>query len=149
MKEIKVFEKGDYARIKEKRTHCFKVGTMVKVMEEEKPQQYLRVENNGVKQYVCLDEIEFCSKFKVGDKVVAKKNAPYSITTDGWEGVVTEVCNNGRILVNGEGFIGSLGAGVEERYFDLCKPKCCDEIKEIKKEIRKLQKKLKKLCKNT
>ena len=30
-------------------------------------------------------------KFKVGDKVVAKKDAPYSITTNGWVGTVTEV----------------------------------------------------------
>lgn len=143
MKEIKVFEKGDYAKIVKKDTHCFKVGAKVKVVSVGEP-QYIMVENNGLKQYVNADEIEFCSKFKVGDKVVAKKNAPYSITTDGWEGVVTEVCNNGKILVNGEGFIGNLGASVEERYFDLCKPRCCDEIKEIKKEIRKLQKKLKK-----
>ena len=146
MKEIRVFEKGDYARIKGTNGpcwHAFKKGTKVKIKDV-----FVRfecVDSKGLSQNVYLEDLEFCSKFKVGDKVVANENAPYTITTDGWEGVVTEVCNNGKILVNGEGFIGNLGASVEEKYFDLCKPRCCDEIKEIKKEIRKLQKKLKKL----
>lgn len=148
MKEIKVFEKGDYATIVKQDGHFFDVGTKVKIVEVEKPVYSVVCEKTGVEQFVGDDELKFCSRFKVGDKVVAKKNAPYSITTDGWKGIVKEIYNDGKILVKGDGFIGTFGVSVEEKYFDLCKPRCCDEIKEIKKEIRKLQKKLKNLCKN-
>lgn len=33
-------------------------------------------------------------KFKVGDRVRAKRNAPYYVTTNGWEGTVKSVDNN-------------------------------------------------------
>lgn len=59
------------------------------------------------------------AKFKVGDKVIAKKNAPYGITTNGWKGAVTRVVNNNWIRVMGPGAIGSLGFSVKSEYFDL------------------------------
>jgi hypothetical protein len=59
------------------------------------------------------------SKFKVGDKIIAKENAPYMITTDGWTGVVTEV-KNGLINAKGKGlFDKSNFLNLEEKYFDL------------------------------
>lgn len=41
------------------------------------------------------------SEFKVGDKVVAKKNAPYAITRDGWEGSVVSIQDAGYMDVCG------------------------------------------------
>lgn len=59
------------------------------------------------------------SKFKVGDKIIAKENAPYVITADGWTGVVTEV-KNGLINAKGKGlFDESNFLNLEEKYFDL------------------------------
>ena len=59
------------------------------------------------------------SKFKTGDKVVAKKGAPYAVTTNGWIGIVTSV-NYPFIKVTGDEF-PSRGGGaiVEAKYFDL------------------------------
>lgn len=62
------------------------------------------------------------AKFKIGDKVIAKKNAPYGITTNGWKGVVTEVDNRDTnyILVEGKGIsVESNRFLVRSEYFDL------------------------------
>lgn len=58
------------------------------------------------------------AKFKVGDRVIAKKDAPYSITTNGWKGVVTMIGKNS-INVNAKDFFGSYGVTVDPKYFDL------------------------------
>lgn len=62
------------------------------------------------------------AKFKVGDKVIAKKSAPYGITTDGWRGVVVAV-NDGYyhdITVEGKNRRGNTNSwGVKSEYFDL------------------------------
>lgn len=57
-------------------------------------------------------------KFKVGDRVIAQRGAPYSITTNGWRGRVVEInkYNDENIFVkniNGEGY------WVDAQYFDL------------------------------
>ena len=57
-------------------------------------------------------------KFKVGDRVIAQRCAPYSITTNGWKGSVVEIdkYTDDNILVkgrNGECF------WVYAQYFDL------------------------------
>lgn len=61
------------------------------------------------------------SKFKVGDKVIAKKHTPYMITTDGWTGVVTEVKKNGNFAARSKGFLSSEAtfSGLYEAFFDL------------------------------
>lgn len=59
------------------------------------------------------------SKFKPGDRVIAKKGAPYAVTTNGWIGVVTSV-NYPFIRVTGSEFPSrDGGAIVESKYFDL------------------------------
>jgi uncharacterized protein YlzI (FlbEa/FlbD family)/co-chaperonin GroES (HSP10) len=55
--------------------------------------------------------------FKVGDNVIAKKDAPYGITTNGWKGVVTYVDGMSCIKV-GE-LNGLHEYTVNARYFDL------------------------------
>lgn len=62
-------------------------------------------------------------KFKVGDKVIAKRNTPYNITTNGWKGVVTIVHDNGYIRV----LSGDFEVDVEPKYFDL-DTKCNQKI---------------------
>ena len=59
------------------------------------------------------------AKFKIGDKVIAKKNTPYSITDNGWKGVVTYVCDSGNIFVKGPDIVSKIGIGVNSKYFDL------------------------------
>lgn len=61
------------------------------------------------------------AKFKVGDKVVAKNNTPYSITTDGWKGEVIAVSDyNDSIRVRGKNRFGEVDAWtVKSKYFDL------------------------------
>lgn len=61
------------------------------------------------------------TKFKVGDKVIAKKNTPYSITNNGWKGVVIRVgAGWGNLIsVMGEGLFGNIGATVNPKFFDL------------------------------
>lgn len=64
------------------------------------------------------------SKFKVGDKVRAKKDTPYSITTNGWVGTVTSTVGDDMMTVWGEPLIGKPkkskdGFYVECKYFDL------------------------------
>lgn len=65
------------------------------------------------------------AKFKVGDKVIAKTNTPYDITTDGWRGTVAGTLENpnGHRIVPGddicvkgddEGYYS-----VESKYFDV------------------------------
>lgn len=65
------------------------------------------------------------AKFKVGDKVIAKKGAPYSITTDGWRGTVVDTLENpnGHFIVPGDE-IRVQGDdwstySVESKYFDF------------------------------
>lgn len=58
-------------------------------------------------------------KFKVGDKVIAKRNTPYNITTNGWKGVVTIVHDNGHIRVLGDCSGNDFEVDVEPKYFDL------------------------------
>lgn len=58
-------------------------------------------------------------KFKVGDKVIAKRNTPYSITTNGWKGVVTKVHDDGYIRVLGDYSGNDFDTDVEPKYFDL------------------------------
>lgn len=61
------------------------------------------------------------TKFKVGDKVIAKKNTPYPIINNGWKGVVTHVDGgrNNFICVMGNGLLGNVGAIVNPKFFDL------------------------------
>lgn len=59
------------------------------------------------------------AKFKVGDKVVAKKETPYSQTTNGWIGTVTKT-RYGRIYVEGKNKDNyPIGYWVESEYFNL------------------------------
>ena len=59
-------------------------------------------------------------KFKVGDKVIAKKNAPYCITTNGWKGVVIKAYENGNIRIKGRGICEkSVDFLVKSSHFDL------------------------------
>lgn len=57
-------------------------------------------------------------KFKVGDRVIAQRGAPYSITTNGWQGRVVEISKytDDNILVKGR---NSEGFWVDAQYFDL------------------------------
>ena len=57
-------------------------------------------------------------KFKVGDRVIAQRGAPYSITTNGWQGRVVEISkyNDDNIFVKGR---NSEGFWVDAQYFDL------------------------------
>lgn len=43
-------------------------------------------------------------KFKVGDRVIAQRGAPYSITTNGWKGRVVKInqFNDDNILLKTE-----------------------------------------------
>ena len=61
------------------------------------------------------------SKFKIGDKVIAKKGAPYLTTTDGWVGTVVKVCRDGSFTANGKGlFSKNINFNcLNEKYFDL------------------------------
>lgn len=74
-------------------------------------------------------KMETKTKFKVGDKVIAKKYTPYGITTNGWNGVVVEVNASGEvdwIKVQGiNGHIKASGDGytVIDAYFDLLESK--------------------------
>lgn len=59
-------------------------------------------------------------KFKVGDKVIAKKNAPYYITTNGWKGVIIKAYENDNIRVKGRGtYEKNVDFLVKSSYFDL------------------------------
>lgn len=62
------------------------------------------------------------AKFKVGDKVRAKKDAPYSITTNGWIGTVTSTNGKDNMSVWGEYSVTKRGFDVECKYFDLVQP---------------------------
>lgn len=66
------------------------------------------------------------SNFKLGDKVRAKHNAPYGITTNGWVGEVVKICNNNNMVVHGKGACGKkkdgCGFTVSPMYFE----KVCD-----------------------
>ena len=66
------------------------------------------------------------SNFKLGDKVRAKHNAPYGITTNGWVGEVVKICDDGHIIVFGKYATGKkkdgCGFTVAPKYFE----KVCD-----------------------
>ena len=49
--------------------------------------------------------------FNVGDKVIAQPITPYSITTDGWKGVVVQVMGDSSIYVR-----ALRGRGVDDVY---------------------------------
>lgn len=67
------------------------------------------------------------AKFKIGDKVIAKKDAPYKRTTNGWRGTVVDIGSN--VVENGspveikvEGVCSTDGIHaywVNSKYFDL------------------------------
>lgn len=60
------------------------------------------------------------AKFKVGDKVIAKKGAPYVITTNGWRGVVTGIGKTGYMMkVTGHGLYLKGDVLVNQKYFDF------------------------------
>lgn len=61
------------------------------------------------------------SKFKIGDKVIAKRGAPYLTTTNGWAGTVVEVCSDGSFTANGKGLFSKdvNFSNLNEKYFDL------------------------------
>ena len=62
------------------------------------------------------------AKFKVGDKIIAKKNAPYSITTNGWKGEIVAIYDPYSIEVRGKDRFGKTDSwGVNSKYFDLDK----------------------------
>lgn len=61
------------------------------------------------------------AKFKVGDKVRAKKDAPYLLTTNGWVGTVTSTFGD-CMSVWGEYSVTKRGFNVECKYFDLVQP---------------------------
>ena len=66
------------------------------------------------------------ANFKVGDKVRAKRNAPYGLTTNGWVGEVVKICDDGHIIVFGKYAAGKkencCGFTVSPKYFE----KVCD-----------------------
>ena len=60
------------------------------------------------------------SECYVGAKVRAIYNTPYCITTDGWEGKITEIRANGYIKVEGPDLSGRLDSWpVQPQYFNL------------------------------
>ena len=59
------------------------------------------------------------AKFKIGDKVKAKQETPYSITTKGYEGTITKVLDSTR----GTDDIKVDDFSVESKYFDLISSK--------------------------
>lgn len=74
---------------------------------------------DGVSGWKFSEDMFEKAKFKVGDKVIAKRNTPYSITTDGWKGVVTIVHDDGYIRVLGDCSGDGFEVDVEPKYFDL------------------------------
>lgn len=62
-------------------------------------------------------------KFKVGDKVIAKNGAPYSITTNGWTGKVVGTLENpnGYAILSGDIRVRNEDGSfcVRSKYFDL------------------------------
>lgn len=86
-------------------------------------------DGKGVYRWYWFSQLELVEekpkhRFKVGDKVVALKDAPYAITTNGWKGVVEETYFVDdvpfmRVLpVNCE---SALGFCVRQEYFELDK----------------------------
>lgn len=68
------------------------------------------------------------SKFKTGDKVVAKKGTPYNITTNGWIGEVLSVDSESGFMrvYDGSPKYSTTGFIVDSKYFDLL-PKTTEE----------------------
>lgn len=82
-----------------------------------------RLDIRGISQHAVWDErgleLVIEQKFKVGDKVRAKKDAPYEITKDGWVGKVISVYDNS-IRVLGEVACGKRNDFyVNPDYFEL------------------------------
>ena len=109
----------------------------------------VRFENGGIRDYDPM-YLTYINSFKVCDRVVAKKDAPYLVTTNGWKGIVTKVCGK-EIDVRGAGPFGVyvVYEKLDAKYFELDKKDYCNKIAKIKKEISKLQKKLSKIEKRT
>ena len=62
-------------------------------------------------------------KFKVGDRVVGKKNSPYAITGSGWNGVVVGVLSGGDLLIEGYPVhVHASSFTVDPAYFDKVDP---------------------------
>ena len=60
------------------------------------------------------------AKFKVGDKVIAKKDTPYNVTNNGWKGTVVAIGSGSNFKVEGIDTFGHIhGYWVESKYFDL------------------------------
>lgn len=60
------------------------------------------------------------AKFKVGDKVIAKKDTPYTVTDNGWKGTVVAIGSGSNFKVEGKSSTGGThGYWVESKYFDL------------------------------
>lgn len=69
-------------------------------------------------------------KFKVGDKVIAKKSTPYNVTTNGWTGEVISVNPNSGYIKVGNKYEGHyIGCfDVDPKYFDLLLNKTNEKI---------------------
>ena len=59
-------------------------------------------------------------KFKIGDRIKAKDNAPYSTTTNGWEGIVVRTADTDGIF-KARDITGSdlNNYAIDEQFFDL------------------------------
>ena len=101
--------------------YCGKVFTIKEVLCD--GNYYLSSDDNVSEWKFSEDMLEDnVVKFKVGDKVIAKRDSPYYLATDGWKGVVTIVHDNGNIRVRGDykGLMDDYFEGdVEPKYFDL------------------------------
>lgn len=64
--------------------------------------------------------LEAACKFKVGDKVRAKKDTPYLYTIDGWIGKVTNVYEG---YITAVDILGHIFTHLNEKYFDLVEDK--------------------------
>lgn len=85
---------------------------------------YNKIGKYSIKEanYVWTDEMfEDIYKFKVGDKVIGRKEASgeYGITKEGWIGTVTEINHDGLIWVKGPDLAGIRGTIVDPKFFDL------------------------------
>lgn len=72
------------------------------------------------------------NKFSVGDIVIAHKNAPYCITTNGWKGEVLRISDDGETLfVLEKPFVGT-AFSVKAKYFDIYKygPKSVENMRD-------------------
>lgn len=98
--------------------YCGKVFTIKEVLRTD---NYRLGSDGDVSEWMFSEDMfeDNVVKFKVGDKVIAKRNTPYSITTNGWKGVVTKVHDDGYIRVLGDYSGNDFETNVEPEYFDL------------------------------